>query len=456
MADLLGNARQLIHNPYVVAKLAHFEAVKVMLAAKYEPLSSYPGSSVPWKCRCLRCDSVVKVRRSHILSGRSGCPVCAKISRSESQRLNPAVPIAAMHLAKLEPLEEYINSDKPWKCRCLVCGKIVKPTYSHVKQGRGGCNYCAKKNAGISQRIPETDAIEIMRKSGFEPKSRYVGNGKPWKSECLTCGRVSHPSLAHVKDRQGKCKYCVGNWLASDQVKDRFKHFNLKPLEKYQKGLPTKSQCLKCGSVFYFKLSGVSKKSGRGACLTCGRERAGISRRIPIETALIRFKQKSLEPLVPYVNSKTPWKSKCLKCGAVVSPKPDSIFSGQGGCSNCAEYGIKMVAPSYFYILEQKEFGAYKVGIGNIPKNPKNDRIKKLLRDGWIVLKKYDCATGQIALDAEISILEILRNELKIPQYLAKEQLKNRGETETLNCELISKRRLVKLVETELKKSASI
>jgi recombinational DNA repair protein (RecF pathway) len=451
---LLDKDSILIHNPPVVAKLAHSEAVKIMLAAKFKPLEEYPGSSTPWKCRCLRCKSIVKVRRTHILSGRSGCQSCAKVSRSVSQRLNPAITVAAMQRAKLEPLEEYLNSDKPWKCKCLVCGKVVRPTYSHIKQGRGGCNYCAKKNAGITQRIPEADAIQLMRKSGFEPITQYVKNDKPWKCKCLICGRVSHPTLAHIKGRHSKCQYCAGTSLASDQVKARFKHFNLRPLEKYQKGHPTKSQCIKCGSVFFFKLANVSVKNGRGACLSCGRERAGISRRIPKETALIRFKEMSLEPLEPYVNGKTPWKSKCLKCGAVVSPKPGYVFSGQGGCSNCAEYGIKMFAPSYIYILEHKDFGAYKVGIGNVPKNDKNDRIKKLLRDGWIVLKKFNCQTGQVALNTETSVLNILRNEMNIPQYLTKEQLKYRGETETLNCDLISHLNLVELVKHELKKFA--
>jgi hypothetical protein len=89
-----------------------------------------------------------------------------------------------------------------------------------------------------------------------------------------------------------------------------------------------------------------------------------------------------------------------------------------------------------------------------VPKNPKNDRIKKLLRDGWVVLKKFDCVTGQVALNTETSVLNILRNELLIPQYLVKEQLKNRGETETLNSDLISHLKLVKLVKDELKKYA--
>lgn len=440
----------------MTAKLTHQEAEKVMLAAKFQPLESYPGGHSLWKCRCMRCKTIVKVRRGHIVAGRKACKVCAKESRSEKQRLDSRVTIAAMQKARLQPLEKYINSDKPWKCKCLNCGKVVRPTYSHIKQGRGGCNHCAKKNSGISQRIPEFEAIKLMRLAGFQPLVGYVKNDKPWKSKCLICGRVSKPALAHVKGRGSRCKYCSGIALAKDQINERFKKFNLKPLEKYQTGKPTKSLCRKCGSVFYFKLTDVSVNRGRGACITCGRIKGGISRRIPIEIATTRFTKMSLEPLEPYVNSETPWKSKCLKCGAVVFPKPAYVFLGQGGCINCAEYGIKMFAPSYVYVLEHVKFGAYKVGIGNIPKQPKNDRIKKLLRDGWVVLKKFDCSTGQVALNAESSILNILRNELMIPQYLAKEQLKHRGETETLNSDLISKLKLINLVKRELNKFAKV
>lgn len=52
---------------------------------------------------------------------------------------------------------------------------------------------------------------------------------------------------------------------------------------------------------------------------------------------------------------------------------------------------------------------------------PKNDRIKKLRRDGWNLIQKYDCETGQIALNVESKVLQLLREDMKIPQYLSKE-----------------------------------
>jgi hypothetical protein len=42
-----------------------------------------------------------------------------------------------------------------------------------------------------------------------------------------------------------------------------------------------------------------------------------------------------LKPLEPYLNKKTKWKSKCLKCNSVVNPTLKSILSGQGGCFPC-------------------------------------------------------------------------------------------------------------------------
>ena len=44
-----------------------------------------------------------------------------------------------------------------------------------------------------------------------------------------------------------------------------------------------------------------------------------------------------LEPLEPYPGGKNPWRCRCLKCGAVVTPTLNNIRSGQSsGCKKCA------------------------------------------------------------------------------------------------------------------------
>jgi hypothetical protein len=182
----------------------------------------------------------------------------------------------------------------------------------------------------------------------------------------------------------------------------------------------------------------------------CGLEKRSVARQLPQAIAHKRFLAAGLEPIGKYKNSKTKWEARCLKCKAVVYPVPEYVFGGQGGCSNCASYGIKMSSPSYIYVLEHSIFDALKIGIGNVASNPKNDRIKKLKRDGWNLIQKFDCETGQIALNVETKVLQLLREDMKIPQYLSKEQLKQRGETETMCSDLISVRQLQSLVRKTL------
>ena len=49
----------------------------------------------------------------------------------------------------------------------------------------------------------------------------------------------------------------------------------------------------------------------------------------------------SLKPLDKYKDSKTPWKSICLKCNKVVKPKLNTVQSGDGGCKFCGKNFVK-------------------------------------------------------------------------------------------------------------------
>lgn len=52
------------------------EAAELMRTAQLEPLEPYPGSPVPWKCRCLRCGRTVTPTHSNIKQGIGGCRWC--------------------------------------------------------------------------------------------------------------------------------------------------------------------------------------------------------------------------------------------------------------------------------------------------------------------------------------------------------------------------------------------
>ena len=59
-------------------------------------------------------------------------------------------------------------------------------------------------------------------------------------------------------------------------------------------------------------------------------------RRIDPDVALQNMRDAGIEPKVPFPgNSRTPWPSTCLTCGADVAPWLSSIRHGDGGCRRC-------------------------------------------------------------------------------------------------------------------------
>ena len=52
------------------------DAVAAMVAAGLEPLEPYPGSGVPWRCRCASCEREVTPMYESVQRGQGGCRFC--------------------------------------------------------------------------------------------------------------------------------------------------------------------------------------------------------------------------------------------------------------------------------------------------------------------------------------------------------------------------------------------
>jgi len=103
----------------------------------------------------------------------------------------------------------------------------------------------------------------------------------------------------------------------------------LKPLEPYKgAGKPWKCQCLKCSETISPTLASVKKGTG---CAYC----SGNVRLNPKNAIKVMLKA-GLKPLEPYKNSSAKWKSRCIKCKKVVSPRYSAIRQGSGSCVYCA------------------------------------------------------------------------------------------------------------------------
>ena len=58
-------------------------------------------------------------------------------------------------------------------------------------------------------KIPEGVARDFMIQQNLKPLEPYPGNHKPWKCECLKCGRQVTPHYSSVQQGRNGCAYCA-------------------------------------------------------------------------------------------------------------------------------------------------------------------------------------------------------------------------------------------------------
>jgi DNA-directed RNA polymerase subunit M/transcription elongation factor TFIIS len=183
--------------------IKHEIAEAIMLKANLQPLEPYVINVHKWKCKCLKCGAIVYPRYTDIKRGTGGCRTCGNKKLSRLKTLSSEKTIEVMIKANLKPLEPYKGATKRWKCRCLVCNKIVYPSYSNVSKGSNGCVYCSK------QEVDPIDVVKKMIKVNLKPLEPYTGNRTNWKCECMKCGRIVYPKYSNVSSGRGGCIYCM-------------------------------------------------------------------------------------------------------------------------------------------------------------------------------------------------------------------------------------------------------
>jgi hypothetical protein len=412
-------------------------AEKVMIKQGWKPLEPYKSALAKWKCKCIKCGNLGTPQFSNVQNG-SGCTVCKNAEKINSRTLSHVDAAKIMAQAGMKPLVLYKGIKTKWKCKCLVCKKITYPTLGNVIQGHEACAYCT------GRKVDPKDAIKVMKKAKLSPLEPFRGADKPWKCECLQCGRTTSPAYSWIKRGQGGCRPCgvkkggIKNTLLDIDAKEVMLKANLKPLEKYKKAdQPWKCRCLVCKKIVYPSFSNVN--SGNNGCLYC------IGKKVDAKDAIALMRKNGFEPLESYVDSKKKWKSRHIKCGNIVYPQYNTIQNRQTGCSACANYGIDYTKPAYLYIVQHHEFQSIKVGISNNHATP--NRIRTHQINGWIHYKSFNFESGQIAEDLENTILRWIRIEKNLGIHLTK-KLMGAGYTETVDAMEIT----VIEIEREIKK----
>jgi hypothetical protein len=122
------------------------DAELIMETAGFKPLAKYPGAKRGWLSRCLTCNRKVSPHFSSVKNLGGGCEYCT------GHKVDARDAVRAMKDNNLKPLESYESASKPWKCECLKCHRKVTPSYSSIKNGQGGCRFCA--DWGIDYTAP--------------------------------------------------------------------------------------------------------------------------------------------------------------------------------------------------------------------------------------------------------------------------------------------------------------
>jgi hypothetical protein len=334
-------------------KWTHETASRVMLAAGVEPIDPYPGTTRPWKCRCLTCRRVVTPSFGNVNRGVSkGCRYCAaETSRGKSKRRWTHESASTVMLeAGLRPVGEFPGADEPWRCECQRCGSQVTPRLSAVRRGASrGCIYCS----GHALTGPDAAAREMLDAS-LRPLEPYPGKAaSPWRCECVRCGDVVMARLQKVRTGEGCCKRCgvAASALArsadpgeSDAI---MRAAMLEPLERYPGGnhLPWRCRCTGCGAVVTPTRANISR--GQGGCIACGIKVCAAKRLGDEDQAVLDMVQADLRPLDPYPGHNKPWRCRCLRCDREVAPCLGHIRRGRGGCLSCGviDGGLKQRTP---------------------------------------------------------------------------------------------------------------
>ena len=237
-------------------RLSESKTVQIMVKANLQPLEPYKDVKTPWKSRCLLCDRVVQPRFSAVKAGQSGCGFCSGNFVDVSSALNE------MKLANLLPLVEYTKSHDEWKCKCLLCGRVVFPTYNSIQQGNGGCKYCSGKFVDV------VEAKKLMVSKGLNPLEPFKKVNSRWKCKCLICGKIVTPTYNSIKQGNGGCKYCAGLVIEPKKAVAFMKSFKLKPLVPFKSShTKWKCKCLVCGQIVYPNFSNIY--SGHNGCRYC-------------------------------------------------------------------------------------------------------------------------------------------------------------------------------------------
>lgn len=173
------------------------EIRKKLLSCGLDPVDDFLGTKQKLKVRCRKCGLVSSRRTDGRAAIERPCPYCAR------RRTHRETAFQILERAGLTALVDFPGANRPWKCRCNKCLRVVTPRLSNIRRGQTGCAYCS------GHIVVPNDAKQLMRRAGLIPLTSYKSATEPWRSRCKKCHRVVKPRYNDIKNGQGGCFYCA-------------------------------------------------------------------------------------------------------------------------------------------------------------------------------------------------------------------------------------------------------
>ncbi len=434
-----------------------------------------------------------------------GCKYCAK------NYLSPDEIAKRFRDANLKPLEEFINTKTKIKCECLLCGDIVSPILSQIKNNDRGCKKCA--NIEKSKRSLKNSNLEkytkiISQRGGKLHATEYRGlkgsyfieceNGHTWYSTLSGLGTTRWCEICARKNRSEKLRKPLS------EIKTLFEDANIEILSEFKTvNSSIKGRCLRCGNEVNVIPNNL--KRGQGGCKVCGSKVTGSKLRISEEDARKKFRENGYEILEAYLSNNIPVKARCVNCGEIGFPRLHNLTPGALTCKHCVPHATlsqqavaKIFLDSGYTLIDTYErsgkpvqcihsacgntvkishnslmsgrgcrfcnYGGFdfnspgylyimyhevfdSIKVGISGTGSKRDRLKDHSRHNWKLYEKFNFEKGDDAYQVEQSFFRFVRVELNIAVHLVSEQMPQGGFSETISGDEISLLEVKRLVQ---------
>lgn len=392
-----------------------------------------------WKCEEGHTWLTPIQKRSH----GAGCAVCQnRVTVAGQNDLGTTHPLLAQEWdsSKNSVRVVDINSANPGKF-WWICSKGHSFAMSPLLRRRGvGCSICANKKVAIGVNDLVTThpllAAEWDDKRNGSVRPSDVVSGSAKKAWWVCPQGHSYQARLYSRMNGSGCQFCQGNalWSGFNDLEILFPELSSEfDLEKNSPLTPatvlgggvTKMWWV-CPESHSYQSSISKRLSGRG-CPVCSNRKIvpGINDLATTNPALAAEWHPSMNGKLKSSSiSSGSGKKAWWLCKSGHEWEANISSRSQGiGCPSCAEYGFSSAAPGVIYFIHNNEHMARKVGI----MNTSSGRLAYFLSHGWHLIYRKEAPTGSKVREVESAFFNWIRNDLKIPEFLGKEEMGSRG-----------------------------